>query len=103
VSLSQDFEKKVEIGLRLNSKLSEFAKTLPPEEQRGLGALVRLAEFAIENGGIALFGLENRETLRKVRRKLIELNCDSPSSPEQALQTTPAVAVTLADIDALFK
>ena len=103
MSLSQDFEKKVEIGLRLNSKLSEFAKTLSREEQRGLGALVRLAEFAIENGGIALFGLENREILRKVRRKLIELNCDSPSSPERALLTTPAVAVTLADIDALFK
>ena len=60
VTLSQDFEKKVEIGLRLNSKLSEFAKTLSPEEQRGLGALARLAEFAIENGGVALFGLENR-------------------------------------------
>jgi hypothetical protein len=48
-----------------------------------------------------LFGLENKQILRKVRRKLVELNCDSSLPSELALQTTPAVTVTLSDIDIL--
>ena len=85
MSLNQDFEKKLELGLKLNAKLMEFSKTLSPEEQKGLGTLMKLAGFAVENGGVALFGLENRQILRKVRRKLVELNCDSSSPPELAL------------------
>ncbi len=99
----QDFEKNVEIGLRLNSKLQEFSKTLEPEEQKGLGILLRLAEFTIENNGIALFGLENKEIVKKVRRKLIELNCDnSLRAPHKTYLTTPAVAMTVTDMEILY-
>ena len=101
VSVDQDFERKLQVGLKLNAKLMEFSKTLTPEEQKGLGTLMKLAGFVVENGGVALFGLENRQILRKVRRKLVELNCDSSLAPELALQTTPAVTVTLSDIDIL--
>jgi hypothetical protein len=55
VTLDQDFERKLQVGLKLNEKLMEFSKTLTPEEQKGLGTLMKLAGFVVENGGIALF------------------------------------------------
>ena len=102
MSTSQDFDKKVELGLRLNSKLQEFTKGLSREEQKGIGTLMRLAEIAVHESGIALFGLENREIVRKVRRKLIEPNCeDADLSATTTTVTTPTTTVTMMDSDIL--
>ena len=94
VAQHSDFERNLELGLRLNTKLREFSKTLSLEEQKALGTIVRLAEFAVENSSIAVFGLENKEIVKKLRRKLVELNCDDSSrAPEQAFLTTPVTLI----------